>query len=255
MPTPSQSSVNQSATAEEHWFLRIDEKVVGPVTRAQLESFLRPPRLCRRMDVMCSLQPERWHCIKSTQVLDDVLALAGVEKPVAKQATNLAPRFSLFEFLGSYWDGISAGIIEYRAIIGIAFLFVAVNSIAWVLAQDPDLKEREILAMYESISAKMREFREDHSDIEDWKRFASESVRVVEPMIAELKRTSNVHHPIRQNLLYAGQDSLISLLKSGQPPTDQDQSLRVFERYLDIVRGQLSIPPRTTVPQKQAMRQ
>lgn len=253
MLTPPQTNLSPCATTEDRWFLRIDEKIVGPITRAQLETFLRPPRLCQRMDVMCSLQPERWHCIKSTQILDDVLALAGLEKAVARQTLKLVPRFSLFENLGSCWDGIAAGVLEYRGLIGIAFLLVAANLVAWVLSQNPDSREREILATYESISEKMREYREGRWANEDWKRFALESLQVVEPMIAELKRTSNVHHPVRQNLLYAGQDSLTSLLKSGEPPADKDQSALVFERYIEIVREQLLIPPKRNAAKDPAM--
>ena len=250
VPQPDPGHIRESPPAsqiaEEQWYLRIDEKVIGPVARAQLEQFLRPPRLCRRMDVMCSFDPECWHRIQLTQTLDDVLALAGIPVLSEEEPFDVEPTVSLTEQFAERWSHFVGRmgqyvtrVREYKGVIAMVLLLVAVNGIAWIWFQDPQVREREILTQYESIWQTIKEFHEGSLSEDDWSEFAQDSLSQLEPTIAELKRTSNVHHPARQNLLYAGQDHLVSILTSNKPPKKGDQSATIFERYLRISQKEL----------------
>lgn len=223
-----------SPKVEESWFLRIDEKVIGPTTRAELERFLQPPRICRRMDVMCTSGPEQWQTVDPAQTLDDVLSLSGIATPIT--ATG---RRSPIGRIPLHLATLLSHLAAYRSFIAAALFLVAVNAFAWMLMRAPNSREREILKQYVSILQTIGHFREGKRPDHDWPDFARESIATVEAAVSELKRTSNVQTPVRQNLLYAGQDALMKLLSGNKCPNNGDSSFTILERYLIILENQL----------------
>ena len=234
-------------SGEEQWHLRIDGQVFGPATRAQLEQFLRPPRLCKHMQVVCTIQPGEWHTIAPEETLEDVLRLVGIrtdetiEDAEASPAGDEEPTPSIWEIIAP-WFKLSV------KIIGGAGVLVALNvALLWIL-RDPHAREREILAKYETIWDELRIYQPGDVAEEDWRAFADNAVNEIEPITKGLAQSADRHQPIQQSLLYAGRDHLIPLLKSAEPPSATNPAVTIFERYLRNLNRQLfpeRVPPET----------
>jgi hypothetical protein len=86
---PNQKSPEDRAA--ERWYLQIDGHRYGPVARAELEKFLRPPRLCSRLDVKCG-DDGMWFSIDRDETIDKVLVKTGVEVKPETEAEPEKPR-------------------------------------------------------------------------------------------------------------------------------------------------------------------
>lgn len=245
LPASGGDDVERIASAnstEEWWYLRIDGQVFGPAMRAQLEHFLRPPRLCKRMEVICTSQSSDWHVIGPDETLADVLQLVGIsthEEAEAQWSDQEDSReTSAAEKNGQAWVTIASWIKTHAGMIAIVVIMIIVNFGFYIASRDPHTREREILTQYESIWEEMHFYDPDTGD--EWWSFVDNSLSELEPVLKELEQTADVAHPLRQNLLFAGRDHLVPLLKSGEPPAPDNPSAKVFERYLQILKKQLS---------------
>lgn len=223
----------------ERWYLRIDGQRYGPVGRAELEKFLAPPRLCSVLEVKCGDDGD-WVYITREETIDKVLVRFGVDPdPVvgAPEYVRSARTPKRLEGVRDFIEGLSAWLIHHWVAAASVVAIVAINAAVLFLLNDPHGREREILARYEALWQEVRRFSSD-SPKEDWRKFAEPALIELEPMIRELEKSASVHHPSRQNLLFAGRDHLRTLLKAEVPPTPQTPQAILFERRMQGARAQ-----------------
>ena len=85
-PVPTESP--RAKNAIEQWYFRIDGHEYGPSSRDQLEHFLKPPRLCTSMEVMCTKRDGFWFLILRDETLETVLNKVGIRVESATTSRN-----------------------------------------------------------------------------------------------------------------------------------------------------------------------
>jgi hypothetical protein len=258
MKTEPKTGVTAAAAAgvDERWFLRIDGHNYGPAPRAELENFLRPPRLCSVMEVKCG--DGVWFTIARHDTLDKVLAKVGIEiepvkqpeqvaaAPSASAASARSGRSTLSKLIAwtvDFCEGLTAWLIHHWVVTTIVFVIVIVNSLALFALRDPHVGDREILARYEALWRDARKLGDQETSEEDWRNFAGPAIAELEPIVKQLALSASVHQPIRQNLLFAGRDHLLKILKGERPPTVAGPQVRLLEQRLKLAHEQLADGP------------
>jgi hypothetical protein len=232
----------------EQWYLRIDNKKFGPVSRSEMEFFLRPPRLCRIIQVMCTVREGYWYSIAQHETVDNVLLQFGLND-LRKEAasvqsfppstpSSLANRGSDFRRSCKF---AYAGILNYRVPLVVALTAVVLNAGFLVVFSSSLGRDREILNRYEAIWKVACELNSIKASNDDWKDFTDKSNVQLESLLDELLRTASVHDPVRQNLLYGGRDHLAKILRQESPKAVDSYDGRLFEKRLNIARQQVPI--------------
>jgi hypothetical protein len=212
------------ANQTEFWYLRIDDKEFGPVPRSELEHFLRPPRICSSLQVMCSTQSGEWYTITRNETIDKVLTRFGIEShagvtPIQNpQDLTPSPKIhaksaSVINSMALVPKWVAGHLTEAMALVAI----VVVNAVILFVSANGFGRERQILAKFESIWDSVRDFSSDETLSEEWRSFADSAIQELEPLVAELQRSANVRRPARQALLFAGRDGLLKILREQSP--------------------------------------
>ena len=232
----------------ERWYLRIDGKEFGPITRSQMEFFLRPPRLCSLLQVMCTVQEGVWHSIARHETIDKVLSKFGIEDlpvktstvPITQtsQASAYSPSAISSRIRDRFEDAV-AWFVKYRIESLVVVAFIAINAAILIASADTTGRDREILNRYESIWKSTRELSTKKASDDEWKTFADASIVEIEPILKELQRTANVRQPVRQSLLFGGRENLLRILNDGKPPELRSSDALIFERRLKRIREML----------------
>ena len=248
--TTGQSGPSSSAT--EQWYFRIDGTLYGPSTRADLERFLRPPRLCSVLEVMCTTRDGVWFTIAKHETIDKVLEKAGVPlepvvdtveavrpKVAAPKVVERAPRepSRIGESLSSLLQSgawLTAFLAAHKLALAAVLVIVAGNVVALVASQQPSKSDSEILAIYQNLWKQVRTYQDEPPAAEVWQSFAAAGRAELEPIVQGLQKTASVRQPLQQNLLFCGRDHLLVLLKSEKPPAENSPHRRVVDRYLRL---------------------
>ena len=247
MSNPTETSGSADVSPAERWYLRIDGHDYGPVARDRIEQFLEPPRLCNVMEVKCG-DDANWFVIARHETIDKVLVKAGVAPEPAPEINWQVPTPSLGAVLArrlrDHFENGASWAIDHWVVLTGVLVFASVNAALLIALQDPQGRDREILVLYEAIWSKAQQFdgaTEQTEQSDDWRTFANSALAQLEPVVSELERSANVHHPIRQNLLFAGRDHLSKVLKAERSPTATAQDVVLFERRLQHARRQLPV--------------
>ena len=208
----------------EQWYLRIDYTMYGPVSRSGLEQFLRPPRLCSMLQVMCSTDHGQWHSISKNETIDKVYLKFGI-----KDATSALPplvtrpswgrsRFEMFaEAISETSQSIFSVIFRFRTQSAALLLIISANVVVSYLTSDGSARDRQILKQFESIWDSARRFDKADASQDEWREFADHEIGAITSILTELQRTASVRRPARQALLFAGRDGLMKLLQEPTP--------------------------------------
>jgi hypothetical protein len=231
---------NGAETSPESWYLRIDDKEFGPVSRSQLEYFLRPPRLCSFLQVMCTAQEGVWHAIAQNETLEKVLLRFGIVEVPTPTAVQKPNQFNLIsKFLDATYDAACEAcnwVSRNWFILAIAILVIGINLAFFIATRDRD---REILDRFESLTKSVQKLAAEDTPSGEWKSFAARALAEVQAIESELKRTSISTRPVRRQLLGLGRDCLLRILKGDAPITTDSDEMKYLERQLKILRSQI----------------
>ena len=224
----------------EQWYFRIDGREYGPSSRDQLEKFLKPPRLCKSMEVMCTQREGTWFLVAKDETLETALCKFGI-----LPAVNSATDSSLYK--GSQvWDSIctrcetlAKKIVEHSLILNFIIVIAAVNLVFLYATDESHVRERVILSIYETIWKEARSFHPKLTHIDEWREFADDASKKIQPLLRELGRSANVRKPLRQQLLFAGRDHLAKLLEGNDVPAQGLPTTELIDKYLHLLREQL----------------
>lgn len=222
------NSVTSTNTGE-LWYLKIDDKEFGPVSRAQLEYFLRPPRLCSMLQVMCTLDLGMWYLIGRDENLDDVLSRFGIEapvqskpEPVVMQGPGLIEQF--LDGVSRLARGVVSTVGRFRVEASLVLALVALNVAFLYFTSDGLGRERQILQTFETLWSDVTQFNPESESKEAWREFADDAISELEPLIDELSSSTKTS-PQRQRLLFIGREQLLAILKEETPAiTDSRQA-------------------------------
>lgn len=248
---------NTSSSGDEQWYFRIDGKNFGPSSRAQLEHFLRPPRLCKTLEVMCTERQGFWHTIGVDETIEMVLERFGIPLPdvpsaapvvtpkskaVAKPASTVTlpgwistPIDRVAELFGGLLDLIGPPIKRFGPYVIIALALFIAGSTAFVMMGGMQISEKQIVSQYDAIWKEATAMSGGKAS-DQWRQFADKSLAELEPTLRDLSHSSSVQNFSRQQLLFAGRDHLKKMLKADEPPKKFSASARVFERYMLLAR-------------------
>ena len=249
-----------SQTGGEQWYFRIDGKNFGPSSRVQLEHFLRPPRLCKTLEVMCQERDGYWLTIGPDETIDIVLQRFGIPVPsvpatatINKSRTHVIPRSSS-KFTAPNWistpiDRLKEGLSDLAGRLGppvkkfgpyfiIALALLMVSATAFVMTGGLRMSEKQIVSQFDTIWKEAMSMNQSAAP-DQWRQFADKSLTELEPTLRDLSQSSSVKNSSRQQLLFAGRDHLRKMLKADKPPQKFSVSARVFEKYMQLAHKNL----------------
>ena len=229
----------------EEWYFRIDGRKFGPSTRAQLETFLRPPRLCKSLEVMCTGGNGTWLLIQSHETIDTVLHRVGL----GNQASTKT-RSSKFEHkpsaasirthrISNGLEALTETASKYRVWIIAFLLLLLTNSITLYATSDRYAAERTVFLRAVEIWKSARSFDSKVIDNPEWLAFSERARTEVEGFTTELAAKANRSRPVTQELLFLVRDHLKPALSKQTPPTKGSAELSVIDRYLKAIGHQL----------------
>lgn len=238
-------SIN-GATSAEKWYLRIDEQEYGPMTRAQMEYFLRPPRLCSHLRIMCSEQMGTWYMIDHSETIEKVLCRFGIQpefEPTGNRDESRPFTSSWFvwsvDVVRDQFEQAQQLVIKYRRELGLLLGIVLFNVAFFCLSRDAKDRDRQILGQFEQIWGSVQEFDPNDPDSDEWRSFADRTLTELSPLIDELKKTANSKRPVRQSLLVGGKEHLVKVLAGATPEGIDSRDATLFELQLRKARKHL----------------
>ncbi len=241
--SPVRQDPRSAGTPTEQWYFRIDGREFGPSSRDQLEHFLTPPRLCTSLEVMCTEREGYWFLIAKDETIEMVLKKVGISlEPVAAMKPLSVTRVIASESAG-WFSGLSTtvtnAVARHPVLIFGLLAFASINGTLLYLVRDTMTREREILSRFESLLNTAVDFEPKKQSADEWRKFADQAEKELEPLVKELARTASVKQPVRQKLLFAGRDHLTKLFQAAEPPLKHSPATRVIDRYLQLARDQL----------------
>ncbi|WP_010587004.1 hypothetical protein [Schlesneria paludicola] len=250
--------------SSEQWYFRIDGREYGPTSRDQLEKFLAPPRLCKSLEVMCSIREGYWSLIANDVTVEMVLERFGIEvesdrpaepsKPVQVGQASVIPVSKatvgpskpvyrapnpIVEWFRDTWEWVGERLAKYMLVILVVLGIVALNLGMTYFFADPVARELEIVARYESLWNSALKLGGDEASSEEWRAFADQAEAELDPLIKEVARAASVQNQVRQKLLFLGRDHLKPLFAAKGPPTKNSSSAQAVSRYFKLLRDQL----------------
>lgn len=226
-----------SSVVMEQWYFRIDGKNYGPTSRDALERFLSPPRLCKSVQVMCSVFDGQWLLVHSNETVEEVLHKFGLvtDPPIEEPDAEPVAPSRVVEMVRSATTAAFETVWKYKFVIFLLVVVAAVNLLFLYLFVDEDDRNQKITAKFQSIWDTVQKSKSRETSDDEWQTFAEESRMELEPIIDELARSATVQKPVRQQLLFLGRDHLKPLLASETAPMVDAPSRRAIETYFKLI--------------------
>lgn len=227
----------------EQWYFRIDGREYGPTSRDQLEKFLAPPRLCKSLEVMCSIREGHWSLIANDVTVEMVLERFGiVDDPVSEVAPSRpvyrAPN-PIVEWFRETVEWVIERLVKHARVILAVVGLIALNIAIMYFFADPVARELEIVSRYELLWNSALKLGSSEASGDDWRAFADNAESELAPLIKEVARSASVQNPVRQELLFLGRDHLRPMLEAKEPPTKGSSAAIAIKRYFKLLHDQL----------------
>ena len=144
------------------------------------------------------------------------------------------------EKLSDWSDQFKQKVSRHGTLLLIFLMFLVGNGWLAYGIDRSDARGREILSRYEQLRQTVGQFASGQRSGDDWLDVAAKSQIELKPLIHELSRSADIHHPNQKLLLFAGRDHLLKLFDAKVPPSETSPEVKAVDRYLQLVKEQLS---------------
>jgi hypothetical protein len=212
--------------SSERWYFRIDGKRYGPVGNAELDKLLKPPRVAPMVDARPVDFEGEWVQIGPGDDFSKAVDHFGIDfTPGEDDGVSSGKRrrggertwfernvIDPLESIGNLFG-------KHRLTVFIAVVFLSVNAAALPYLLPKRGAERDYLATYDDIHKQFKALRKAESTTpEQWQQFSNESKKRLEPILADLAKSTDPQDQLRRYLLWAGRDCLLPIVSQTELP-------------------------------------